>query len=314
MSSRGSSSRRPGYRSGSRRPAGAGRGFVVRNNGYLPHSKEDDLGLTYEGLGAQVADERLRQANAQGLTLTPENSQEVEVDDSIAVKPGVLKTSPIQSTDEQLGSTENFSTHFTSASEAVNKASVASKIKRKIEFKTPAVEVLDREYATKMEGNVIGQVQPKNAGFGISMRLVTFGLMVIWALVMLVPTFNRYVQQQEQLRDARAKVLDLQEQNQELRDQLARWNDPNYVQAQARAQIGYVLPGQTMYVVQDPQTVTGEISAEDALRQKYLRQVVNSTPWYVSLWDSLKTAGESSNDGLTYSKKMNMIDPPAQKR
>lgn len=49
---------------------------------------------------------------------------------------------------------------------------------------------------------------------------------------------------EQQIRDRQAQISDLQ-------TELARWDDPAYVKAQARERLGWVLPGETGYRVVD---------------------------------------------------------------
>lgn len=69
-----------------------------------------------------------------------------------------------------------------------------------------------------------------------------------------------------------------------LETQLRLWDDPAYVQAQARERLGYVLPGEVGYVVVDE---TGEPETElgpDGL------PVDIEGEWYSRLWTSIEAA------------------------
>jgi len=71
----------------------------------------------------------------------------------------------------------------------------------------------------------------------------------------------------------------------ELEEERAKWNDDEYVRAQARGRLHYVLPGETAYVVLDakaspdaPGTAPGQGAARTPDR------------WYTGLWSSIGAA------------------------
>ena len=122
--------------------------------------------------------------------------------------------------------------------------------------------------------------------------MLTVVLFALVALIVVLPTFARYLDKQQELRDAKARLSSVQEHNAELERELKLWNDDNYVKTQARQRLGYVMPGQTLYVVTDPSKGT----ASERLQKKV--ESVNkkrraATPWYTTMWDSVKVAGQS---------------------
>ena len=124
------------------------------------------------------------------------------------------------------------------------------------------------------------------------MSQATTSASVFVALIVVLPTFARYLDKQQELRDAKARLSSVQEHNAELERELKLWKDDNYVKTQARKRLGYVMPGQTLYVVTDPSKGT----ATERLQKKV--ESVNrkrraATPWYTTMWDSVKIAGQS---------------------
>lgn len=84
--------------------------------------------------------------------------------------------------------------------------------------------------------------------------------------------------------DLRAEAERLEAEVAGLETQLRLWDDPAYVQAQARERLGYVLPGEVGYVVVDE---TGEPETElgpDGL------PVLIEGEWYSRLWTSIEAA------------------------
>lgn len=80
--------------------------------------------------------------------------------------------------------------------------------------------------------------------------LVMLGLVVLGVLV-IAPTLHLYVDQQREISrleqsnaDTAAKITDLKKQK-------AAWSDPDYIKAQARGRLLFVMPGETSYLVID---------------------------------------------------------------
>lgn len=85
--------------------------------------------------------------------------------------------------------------------------------------------------------------------FGLTLRAVVMGAAALLVLVMITPSLGIYFSQRSQISriqddeaEARASISTLQ-------DEVRRWHDPDYVRAQARAQLGWVMPGETGYQV-----------------------------------------------------------------
>lgn len=93
--------------------------------------------------------------------------------------------------------------------------------------------------------------------------------------------------------ELRAEAERLEAEVGELETQLRLWDDPAYVEAQARERLGYVLPGEIGYVVMDD---TGEPETElgpDGL------PVLIEGEWYSRLWTSIEAAdgAQPESDG-----------------
>ncbi len=116
------------------------------------------------------------------------------------------------------------------------------------------------------------------------------------ALVLLVPALNRYLDQQRALRSAQAELEQVLDHNVELQEQLTLWTDDEYVKAQARDRLGYVVPGETLYVITDSREGSAAERLE-ARTSELLRQRRAITPWYMTMWESLEVAGRVDEDG-----------------
>jgi len=136
-------------------------------------------------------------------------------------------------------------------------------------------------------------------------------LFVMLAVILIAPTLSSYLSQQQQLRELNASVENEEARVKALETEALLWKDDDYVAAQARQRLGYVRPGETLYVVNDPD----EASAEDTriaaqMELEYNRRA--ATPWFTTMWDSVSIAGYSTGgDG-------DVVDPtdpvsPAEK-
>jgi len=115
-------------------------------------------------------------------------------------------------------------------------------------------------------------------------------VVILVAFVVLAPTMRAYLTQQEQLRELNDSIAAAQERTTSLQTSIDRWNDDAYVQQQARDRLGFVMPGETPYVVVDPETVTGE--EPTASEETGPVTMPRTGPWYLTIWDSVQVAGE----------------------
>jgi len=84
------------------------------------------------------------------------------------------------------------------------------------------------------------------SGFAI----MTLGLLVL-VVVVLAPSLKVLIEQQRELAALKAQVAEQQEKVDTLKEQKARWDDPRYIEAQARSRLYYVKPGEYSYLVID---------------------------------------------------------------
>lgn len=73
--------------------------------------------------------------------------------------------------------------------------------------------------------------------------------LLVAALVVLAPSLKIYFEQRQQIARLEAEVADAQSQVDELGEEIARWEDPAYIEAQARDRLYYVFPGDYSYLV-----------------------------------------------------------------
>jgi cell division protein FtsB len=112
----------------------------------------------------------------------------------------------------------------------------------------------------------------------------TFSLVAaffIFALV-LAPPIQHFFNQRAQINALRAQVDGDRAVLEAARLELTRWQDPEYVKAQARERLHFVMPGERQYIVTG--TPTGE---PDAVANKVADQLEDGSPWYTRMIASI---------------------------
>jgi len=103
-------------------------------------------------------------------------------------------------------------------------------------------------------------------------------------------SLKAYFQQHSQIQQLRGQIASSESDIQRLESEKARWNDPAYVREQARARFGYLMPGQTSYVV------VGEdgkpLAAQSTLSDPRTNTSVTPTAWWTTEWRSVQLAGD----------------------
>jgi len=120
------------------------------------------------------------------------------------------------------------------------------------------------------------------SGFALSVLLL-----VVAALVVLAPSLKTLVEQRQQIAQLQASVDQEKKHVSDLKDQLDRWKDPVYVEAQARSKLYYVMPGDISYFVVGDAT-TGATADHEPISNRIQTTKVD---WVHSLLSTVYTAG-----------------------
>lgn len=159
-------------------------------------------------------------------------------------------------------------------------------------------EVIDDGAAVKRRWvSGVSVVQVEDHGryrFPLGMKSIVLVLVIFLALLVLVPNMLHYLQQKEQIKRNQVLKAQLLAENQQLREQIALWDDPNYIASMAHSRLGYVMPGEKLYIVEDPGTVTGEVNTSHTQAKKYQEAIKASTPWYKAMLTSIDNAGSAT--------------------
>lgn len=124
--------------------------------------------------------------------------------------------------------------------------------------------------------------------------------------IQLASTFNTYAADLAHLNSLRREEASLIERKHELENDISRWDDKNYVAAQARDRLGFVFPGETAVRVLNPQAVTGETGDGADSSGDGATDASKQLPWYSELSYAFgkadeplpaNSAGDQATDG-----------------
>ncbi|MGP1483582.1 FtsB family cell division protein [Actinomyces naeslundii] len=120
-------------------------------------------------------------------------------------------------------------------------------------------------------------------------RIVTLAVVGLLAFVVVFTSLRAYLSQQAQYDAVVAKIKEASDTSTALEDELAQWKDDTYVRAQVRERLGYVMPGDTSYVVVGADTVKQPSAGGEATQDS------QDVPWYQALRESSQAAGQSGS-------------------
>ena len=140
-------------------------------------------------------------------------------------------------------------------------------------------------------------------------RIVTLAVVCLLAFVVIFTSLRAYLSQQAQYDAVVDRIKEASDTSTTLENELAQWKDDTYVRSQVRERLGYVMPGDTSYVV------VGADSMKETEAGGGATPGSPDAPWYEELRDSSRAAGQAGgtapagSKGGTDGKTLN----PAQK-
>ncbi|PYC82738.1 acyl-phosphate glycerol 3-phosphate acyltransferase [Streptomyces tateyamensis] len=119
-------------------------------------------------------------------------------------------------------------------------------------------------------------------------------VLVLCSLVAILayPT-RQFISQRAEINAQRAKAEQARQEVQRLTTEKARWQDPEFVKAQARSRLHYALPGETPFVSVDPAPTAGPTHPAGTAAGP-AQPAKAALPWYATVWDSVDTAAGSA--------------------
>jgi cell division protein FtsB len=130
-------------------------------------------------------------------------------------------------------------------------------------------------------------------------RAALLAFVVCGLIVALAYPLRQYVAQRADIAEQQREADAARERVEELRDVKARWQDPAYVERQAREHLQYVRPGETGYLLPerrgDGDTDDGDESGDNDLESRRFQdgEAAESRPWYDNFWDGIDQADQA---------------------
>ena len=124
-------------------------------------------------------------------------------------------------------------------------------------------------------------------GVAVPARVLVLVLVLLGAFVVTFPSLRGYLHQQAQYDAVVDEIASAKATSTALEQDLADWNDDDYVKAQARERLSYVMPGDTTYVVVGAQAYEDGSASDGGSASD-----TATGPWYDTLRESARVAGE----------------------
>ena len=107
------------------------------------------------------------------------------------------------------------------------------------------------------------------------LALVVAGMALITAVI----PFRQILDQQARVDSVSAELARVNTENEMLSGEVEALNTPEEIERLARQNLGYVMPGETAYVVLEPDPSTTATTAQPLIEQE------DDLPWYRAIWN-----------------------------
>lgn len=121
--------------------------------------------------------------------------------------------------------------------------------------------------------------------FRLTRRAGILALALCTVMVTVAYPLQEYLAQRSRIAAQNAQNAQTAAQIAQLKKQLARWSDPDYVEIQARERLHYVMPGEIGFIVPSTEGSSEPLGMPSPSAQ----------PWYDNLWSTLKSPSPSTS-------------------
>lgn len=139
--------------------------------------------------------------------------------------------------------------------------------------------------STQASGTNASENQDPVPAKAFSGRMLALAVVMIAITIMLAPTVKIFIDKRAEIAALEADIAARQAERDNLKLQVSRWQDPNYVKQQARDRINMVMPGETGYWVFGSDLPAGTASGQAGTGSA---QDPANLPWVDSLWESIR--------------------------
>ena len=119
------------------------------------------------------------------------------------------------------------------------------------------------------------------------------GVLVVLIAILAIP-FKEWITQRARISDLESQLAWHTQRVTELEQSLSRWDDPAYIEAQARARLHYVKPGEVGYVV----LAEEETTAPETTPTRPMAQAPKGGPWWSAVWSTVRQADSPPKGGV----------------
>ncbi|HJQ02097.1 MAG TPA: septum formation initiator family protein [Jatrophihabitans sp.] len=132
---------------------------------------------------------------------------------------------------------------------------------------------------------LIGRRRPRVTG-----RTMMVVAMALFLVIILASPFQTYLSRRASVASSERQQRQLAAEVAQLRQQTDQWNDPAYIERQARVRLQYIRPGDTLYTVLDAQG--RPLTAEAAPSGHRVIRAAHQPSWNSTLWASVRDASK----------------------
>lgn len=120
-------------------------------------------------------------------------------------------------------------------------------------------------------------------------RMAILAAIFVMLAVTLVPTLRSTLNQRRQISDLRGQLAQQGRTVAALQQEQRQWNDPAYVEQQARERLKFVRVGETSYTVIDAEAPPADTGGGPKIAAPVQASAADN-PWYGQLWQSMVIA------------------------
>ncbi len=114
-------------------------------------------------------------------------------------------------------------------------------------------------------------------------------LILLVLVISYASSLRAWLQQRDEVAEARVELTQTRQHIEDLGQAKLRWEDPAFIEQQARVRLGWVLPGEVGYRVIG---ADGEPLGDTVLPPDALVEESEPEDWYALMWASIETAGQ----------------------
>ncbi len=144
-------------------------------------------------------------------------------------------------------------------------------------------------------------------------RLAVLGAILVLLAVMLLPTVRAWLAQRDERGNLVGQVAAQEQTVRDLESQMRLWNDPAYVERQARERLRFVKAGETAYTVVGADQLAEGLAGEGHSAVVDPKQLGSDLPWFTRMEASRAMTDDLAqrNEVPTHPIEPAMVEPTA---